>query len=123
MRLNRFPYQAHRLPNGNNLVGLANPGELLEVDKAGKVVRSIAGKKMDIRLGWVTGTQPFLTEACWSLTNGKTAAGDRCVRPRCASDENRLEHRQHLIGSVSERSTLRKEVGARIHCAVLAPLK
>jgi hypothetical protein len=34
--------------NGNNLVGLANPGELLEVDKAGKVGRSIAGKKMDI---------------------------------------------------------------------------
>ncbi len=57
--LNRFPYQAHRLPDGNNLIGLANPGELLEVDKAGKVVRSIAGNKMDIRLGWVTGTQPL----------------------------------------------------------------
>jgi PQQ-like domain len=55
----RFPYQAHRLPNGNTLVGLANPGELVELDKAGRVVRSIAGNKMDVRLGWVTGTQPL----------------------------------------------------------------
>ncbi|MBM3801692.1 MAG: hypothetical protein FJW26_05185 [Acidimicrobiia bacterium] len=54
---NRFPYQAQRLPNGNTLVGLANPGELLEVDPAGKIVRAIAGKNMDVRLGWVTGTQ------------------------------------------------------------------
>jgi Mala s 1-like protein len=47
------------LANGNTLVSLANPGEVVEVDKAGKVVRSIAGKKMDVRLGWVTGTQPL----------------------------------------------------------------
>jgi acetyl esterase/lipase len=56
---NRFPYQAHRLPNNNTLVSLANPGEVVEVDRSGRVVRSIAGKKMDIRLGWVTGTQPL----------------------------------------------------------------
>jgi outer membrane protein assembly factor BamB len=56
---NRFPYQAHRLPNGNTLVSLANPGEVVEVDKAGKVLRSIAGAKTDIRLGWVTGTEPL----------------------------------------------------------------
>ena len=59
MPRNRFPYQAHRLTNGNTLIGLANPGELVEVDKAGKIVRSIAGNKMDVRLGWVTGTQPL----------------------------------------------------------------
>jgi hypothetical protein len=32
---------------------------VVEVDRSGRVVRSIAGKKMDIRLGWVTGTQPL----------------------------------------------------------------
>ena len=55
----RYPYQAHRLPNGNTLVSLANPGEVVEVDKAGKTVRSIGGNKMDVRLGWVSGTQPL----------------------------------------------------------------
>ena len=55
----RYPYQAHRLANGNTLVSLANPGEVVEVDKAGKTVRSIGGNKMDLRLGWVSGTQPL----------------------------------------------------------------
>lgn len=55
----RYPYQANRLPNGNTLVSLANPGEVLEVDKAGSIVRSIGGNKMDLRLGWVSGTQPL----------------------------------------------------------------
>ena len=55
----RYPYQAHRLPNGNTLVSLANPGEVVEVDKAGSIVRSIGGNKMDLRLGWVSGTQPL----------------------------------------------------------------
>jgi acetyl esterase/lipase len=55
----RFPYQAHRLENGNTLISLAEPGELVEVDKAGKTVRTIAGNKLDLRFGWVTGTQPL----------------------------------------------------------------
>ncbi|MGH9428689.1 MAG: hypothetical protein ACRD2L_20555, partial [Terriglobia bacterium] len=55
----RYPYQAHRLANGNTLVSLANPGEVVEVDKAGSIVRSIGGNKMDLRLGWVSGTQPL----------------------------------------------------------------
>ena len=55
----RFPYQAHRLENGNTLISLAEPGGLVEVDSAGKTVRTIAGNKMDLRFGWVTGTQPL----------------------------------------------------------------
>ncbi|MFN8007944.1 MAG: hypothetical protein U0V70_13140 [Terriglobia bacterium] len=43
----RFPYQAHRLSNGNTLISLAEPGELLEVDAAGKIVRRYAGRKTD----------------------------------------------------------------------------
>ncbi|MEW5976476.1 MAG: alpha/beta hydrolase fold domain-containing protein [Acidobacteriota bacterium] len=56
---NRFPYQAHRLANGNTLISLANPGELVEVHRSGRTVRSIAGKRTDVCLGWVTGTQPL----------------------------------------------------------------
>ena len=55
----RYPYQAHRLPNGNTLVSLANPGEVVEVDKMGSIVLSVGGNKMDLRLGWVSGTQPL----------------------------------------------------------------
>ena len=55
----RFPYQAHRIENGNTLISLAEPGGLVEVDKSGKTVRTIAGNKMDLRFGWVTGTQPL----------------------------------------------------------------
>ena len=40
-------------------MSLANPGEVVEVDKLGKTIRSIGGNKMDIRLGWVSGTQPL----------------------------------------------------------------
>ena len=53
----RLPYQAHRLANGNTLVGLADPGELVEVNPAGKIVRSIAGAKDNLKMGWCSGTQ------------------------------------------------------------------
>jgi hypothetical protein len=53
----RTPYQAHRLPNGNTLVGMADPGEVVEVDQAGKVVRSIAGAKDNLKMGWCSGTE------------------------------------------------------------------
>jgi len=54
----RAPYQALRLPGGNTVIGLADPGEVMEVDRSGKVLRSIGGDHMDIRLGWVTGIEP-----------------------------------------------------------------
>jgi len=54
----RAPYQALRLANGNTLVGMADPGEVAEVDRSGKILRSIGGDHMDIRLGWVTGIEP-----------------------------------------------------------------
>ena len=54
----RAPYQALRLANGNTLVGMADPGEVAEVDHSGKILRSIGGEHMDIRLGWVTGIEP-----------------------------------------------------------------
>jgi hypothetical protein len=49
---NRKLYQGRRLSNGNTLVSLSDPGELVEVDRSGAVVRSIAGAKEDIRMGW-----------------------------------------------------------------------
>ena len=55
----RAPYQALRLANGNTIVGMADPGEVAEVDRSGKIVRSIGGgDHMDVRLGWVTGIEP-----------------------------------------------------------------
>jgi uncharacterized protein YjiK len=36
-------------------MSISNPGEVVEVDKDGKVVRSIAGGKMDVRFGWASG--------------------------------------------------------------------
>jgi acetyl esterase/lipase len=52
---NRKLYQARRLSNGNTLMSLSDPGELVEVSSAGAVVRSIAGAKQDIQLGWASG--------------------------------------------------------------------
>jgi uncharacterized protein YjiK len=37
------------------VVSLNNPGEIVEVNKDGKVVRSIGGLKPDIRMGWASG--------------------------------------------------------------------
>jgi hypothetical protein len=50
-------YQAQRLTNGNILVSLAEPGELVEVNREGKIVSSIGGAKPDLRLSWVTGVE------------------------------------------------------------------
>jgi uncharacterized protein YjiK len=52
---NRKLYQARRLSSGNTLMSLSDPGELVEVDRAGAIVRSIAGAKQDIQLGWASG--------------------------------------------------------------------
>ena len=51
----RLPYQGLRLANGNTLIGLVDPGEIIEVNPAGKVVRSIGGASSKIRLGWIAG--------------------------------------------------------------------
>ena len=48
-------YMGRRLPNGNTVMSLSNPGEVVEVNKAGEIVRSIAGGKMDTRFGWASG--------------------------------------------------------------------
>jgi acetyl esterase/lipase len=48
-------YMARRLANGNTIVSLSDPGEIVEVDGGGKVVRSLAGAKQDIQLGWASG--------------------------------------------------------------------
>src|SRR5262249_56561087 len=52
---NRKSYEARRLPNGNTLVSLSDPGELVEVDRSGKIVRSIGGNHRDIQMGWTSG--------------------------------------------------------------------
>ena len=44
-----------RMPNGNTLITLADPGELVEVTPAGKIVESIGGEKNDIRWIWASG--------------------------------------------------------------------
>lgn len=51
----RLPYQALRLANGNTLIGLVDPGEVIEVDTSGNVVRSIGGGKNALRFGWIAG--------------------------------------------------------------------
>ncbi|HEY3742509.1 MAG TPA: hypothetical protein VGL53_21820, partial [Bryobacteraceae bacterium] len=51
----RRMYMGKRLPNGNTLMSLSNPGEVVEVNHAGEVVRSIGGSKMDVRFGWASG--------------------------------------------------------------------
>jgi acetyl esterase/lipase len=55
----RLPYQAHRLASGNTLISMTDPGEVVEVDASGKIVRSVGGEKMDIRMGWASGTFPL----------------------------------------------------------------
>ena len=51
----RLPYQAIRLANGNTLIGLVDPGEVIEVDKSGRTVRSIGGAGSKLRFGWIAG--------------------------------------------------------------------
>jgi hypothetical protein len=51
----RRSYQAIRLANGNTLISISDPGEIVEVNPAGTVVRSIAGTKMDLQFGWASG--------------------------------------------------------------------
>jgi acetyl esterase/lipase len=48
-------YMGRRLDNGNTVMSLSDPGEIVEVDPSGKVVRSIAGKSLDIQFGWASG--------------------------------------------------------------------
>jgi hypothetical protein len=38
---------------------ISDPGELVEVNPKGEVVRSIAGAKMDIQMGWTSGHDQF----------------------------------------------------------------
>jgi acetyl esterase/lipase len=52
-------YQAWRLPNGNTRMSISDPGELVEVNPKGEVVRSIGGTKMDIQMGWTSGHDQF----------------------------------------------------------------
>jgi hypothetical protein len=48
-------YMGRRLPNGNTILSLSDPGEIVEVNPQGEVVRSIGGKKLDVQLGWASG--------------------------------------------------------------------
>ena len=67
------------------------PGELVEVDRAGKVLRSIAGEKNDIRMIWASGFEP--------LPNGNILVNDYLghrileIRPDC-----RVAHEVRLPG-------------------------
>ena len=44
-----------RLANGHTMISLSDPGELVEVDAAGNIVRSLGGANPAIKLGWVSG--------------------------------------------------------------------
>lgn len=48
-------YMGRRLANGNTMLSLSDPGEIVEVSPDGKIVRSIAGKNLDIQFGWASG--------------------------------------------------------------------
>ena len=37
------------------MISISDPGEVVEVDPSGKVVRSIAGAKMATQFGWASG--------------------------------------------------------------------
>ncbi len=52
-------YQAWRLANGNTRMTISDPGEIVEVNPKGEVVRSIGGAKMDIQMGWTSGIDQF----------------------------------------------------------------
>ena len=43
------------MANGNTVASLSDPGELVEVDPSGKIVRSIGGDHKDIKMGWTSG--------------------------------------------------------------------
>jgi hypothetical protein len=51
---NRKLYMGRRLANGNTVMSLSDPGELVEVDHAGKIVRSI-GADPAVQIGWSSG--------------------------------------------------------------------
>jgi hypothetical protein len=48
-------YSGSPVAERNTMMSLSAPGELVEVDKAGKIVRSIGGLGKDIRMGWTSG--------------------------------------------------------------------
>lgn len=48
-----------RLSSGNTLISISSPGEVVEVDRSGSVVRSLGGAKMDIQFGWASGMSPL----------------------------------------------------------------
>ena len=52
---NRKLYMGRRLANGNTMMSLSDPGELVEVDRSGKTVRSIGGTDPAIQMGWASG--------------------------------------------------------------------
>jgi acetyl esterase/lipase len=52
-------YQAVRLANGNTRMSISDPGEVVEVNPKGEIVRSIGGAKMDIQMGWASGHDEF----------------------------------------------------------------
>ena len=52
-------YQALRLADGNTLLSLSDPGEVLIVNPQGGVVRAIGGAKSDIKMGWASGLAQF----------------------------------------------------------------
>ena len=48
------------------MMSLSDPGEVVEVDHSGKIVRSIAGDNMDIQFGWASG---FAVVARWRVAD------------------------------------------------------
>ena len=52
---NRRLYMGRRLANGNTVMSLSAPGELVEVNPSGQIVRSIGGTNPAIQMGWTSG--------------------------------------------------------------------
>ncbi len=53
--VNLLDYLPIRLDNGNTLISISDPGEVVEVRPDGSIARSIAGAKMDLQFGWASG--------------------------------------------------------------------
>jgi hypothetical protein len=79
------------------MISISDPGEVVEVDQAGKVVRSIAGAKQDIQFGWASGMAVF-EDGNWLISD---YTGRRLVEvdPK-GKVVNEMRHSERTIASV-----------------------
>lgn len=83
-------YQAWRTADGNTRMSLSDPGEVVVVNPKGEIVRSIGGEKMELRMGWASGTDVF--------ANGNLLISDYTGRRLIEVDANERVVNQMRLG-------------------------